>query len=138
MDFTVSAKAFSKWAKYGIIWINCGMLMFVIDHMVHHLLTLYALGATPSEMQAAYDLNKPYQLLTYHHAASVAVKLKDLDFFNECLGKPKFYGDFLKFFQDEVAEKGVPDVLNEYIFKGDQRADDVFGRMHSGEQLPSH
>jgi oxidoreductase AflY len=110
----------------------------MIDHMVHHLLTLWALGATPSEIQAAYDLNKPYQLLTYHHAASVSVKLKDPEFFNECLRKPKFYGDFLKFFQDEIAEKGVPDVLNEYIFKGDERADNILGQMYSGEHLQSH
>jgi hypothetical protein len=29
--------------------------------MVHHLLTLYALGATPDEIQAIYDPNKLYQ-----------------------------------------------------------------------------
>jgi hypothetical protein len=109
----------------------------MIDHIVHHLLTLWALGATPSEIQAEYDLNKSYQLLTPRNAASVSVKLKDLDFFNECLGNPKFYGDFLKFFQDEIAEKGVPDVVNEYVFKGDERADSVLVRMHSGEHLQS-
>ena len=108
-------------------------LIFVIDHIVHHTLTLWALGATPSEIQAAYDLNKGYQLLTPHHAASVSVKLKDLDFFNECLGNPKYYGDYLKFFQDEIAERGVQDVVNEYAFKGDERADSVLARMHSGE-----
>ncbi|KAF7513643.1 hypothetical protein GJ744_007694 [Endocarpon pusillum] len=102
------------------------------NHIVHHLLTLWALGATPSEIQAAYDLNKPYQFLTQHHATSVSVKLKEPEFFNECLGKPKFYGDFLKFFQDKIAEHGVPNVVNEYIFKGDGRADNLFGRMHSG------
>ena len=114
------------------------MLMFLIDHMVHHLLTLWALGATPFELQAAYDLNKSYQLLTYHNAGAVSVKLKDLEYFNECLGKPKFYGDFLKFFQDEIAEKGVSNVLNEYLFKGDERADSVLGRMHSGEYVQRH
>lgn len=122
-----------KSSKQGIIRISVKILIFIIDHIVHHTLTLWALGATPSEIQAAYDLNKSYQLLTPHHAASVSVKLRDLDFFNECLGNPKFYGDFLKFFQDEIAEKGVQDVVNEYAFKGDERADSVLARMHSGE-----
>lgn len=107
----------------------------MIDHIVHHTLTLWALGATPSEIQAAYDLNKGYQLLTPHNAASVSVKLQELGFFTECLGNPKFYGDFLKFFQDEIAEKGVQYVVNEYVFKGDERADSVLARMHSGENL---
>ena len=60
------------------------------------------------------------------------MKLKDLIFFNECLGKPDFYADYLKFFQDEIAEHGVPYVLNEYLFKGDERANSILVRMHSG------
>jgi hypothetical protein len=108
----------------------------MLDHTVHHLLTLWALGATPVEIKAAYDLNKRYQLLTEPHPASVAVKLKDPEFFDSCLRKPEFYGDFLKFFQDEISERGVPSVVNEYLFKGDKRADQVLGQMYSGEERP--
>lgn len=112
-------------------------LYFALDHTVHHLLTLFALGATPEEIKAAYDLNKGYQLLTKPHPASFAVRLKDPEFFDSCLRKPKFYGDFLKFFQDEIAERGVPSVVNEYIFKGDERADQVLGQMFSGKKNPA-
>ncbi|KAF2189042.1 hypothetical protein K469DRAFT_660000 [Zopfia rhizophila CBS 207.26] len=115
-------------AKYHIVFNDVGLH----NHIVHHLMSLWPLGATPSEIQAAYDLNKKYQLPQYRHAASVSVKLKDPAFFKESLGKPKFYTDYLKFFQDEIAERGAPDVLNEYVFKGDERADSILGRMYSG------
>lgn len=115
----------------GDRWINS---LFTPDHTVHHLLTLYALGATKDEIQAMYDLNKPYQALVKRNSASVIVGLRHREFFKQCIGKPAYYGDFLRFFQDEIAEKGVPSVVNEYVFKGDELAEDIFGRMHSGKQ----
>ena len=38
----------------------------------------------------------------------------------------------MRFFQDEIAEKGVPEVVNEYLFKGDELTDDILARMNSG------
>ncbi|KAK4669952.1 uncharacterized protein QC763_207450 [Podospora pseudopauciseta] len=103
------------------------------NHTVHHLLTLWALGATPSEVQAMYDLNKPYQALIQYHPASVAaVKLKEPAFFKQCIGNLDYYQDYVRFFQDEIAVRGVPAVVNEYLFKGDELSDDIFARMHSG------
>ena len=103
---------------------------------MHHLLTLWALGATPTEIQAMYDLNKPYQaLLKYHPASVAAVKMKDPGFFKGCIGNLDYYEDFVRFFQDEIADKGVPQVVNEYLFKGDDLTDDILARMHSGMSL---
>ena len=48
------------------------------------------------------------------------------------LGKEKYYHDFLAFFQDKIDKQGWQDVLNEYVFKGDERADDMLVRMFSG------
>lgn len=103
-----------------------------VDHIVHQLCTLWALGASPAEMQTAYDLNKTFQLPHFHHNAETLVKMRDPAFFRECLGKSEFYNDYLHFFQDEIAERGAEEVLKEYVFKGDERADDMLGRMHSG------
>ncbi len=84
-----------------------------------------------------YDLNKPYQaLLQYHPGSVAAVKMKDPAFFKECIGNLDYYPDFVRFFQDEIAEKGVPQVVNEYLFKGDELTDDILARMHSGENIP--
>lgn len=53
------------------------------------------------------------------------------------LGKGKHYPDFLKFFQDEMEKKGWQDVVKEYVFNGDPRSDDLFGRLFSGKQISS-
>lgn len=62
-----------------------------------------------------------------------SLDLSDPKVFEKCLGNDDCYADFLKFFEDEVAEKGVPDVIKEYVLKDDERANDIFGRMFSGE-----
>ncbi|KAB8219477.1 hypothetical protein BDV33DRAFT_231532 [Aspergillus novoparasiticus] len=102
------------------------------NHISHHVLTLWALGATPDEMQVAYDFNKPFQLLTYYNDPSVNIKLRDPEFFRQGLGNFELYGDYVRFFQAEVAAKGVPTVLNEYLFKGDSLAEDLLARLFSG------
>lgn len=52
------------------------------------------------------------------------------------LGKGKHYPDFLKFFQDEIEEKGWEKVLLEYVFKGDERSEAIYGRLFAG-MLPN-
>lgn len=83
-----------------------------------------------------YDLNKIYQIPHYHHGASITANFHDPAFFKECLGKSESYTDYLHFFQDLIAEIGVEEVVREYVFKGDERADDMLGRMYSGTSLP--
>ncbi|KAK4184777.1 hypothetical protein QBC35DRAFT_39643 [Podospora australis] len=101
------------------------------NHLVHHILAIYALGATPDEIQDMWNDNISYQapLEPPSDPATPPRNLKDPAVFNECLGKDECYSDFLRFFEDEVTQKGVPDVVNEYVFKGDDRANDIFCRM---------
>ena len=42
----------------------------------------------------------------------------------------------MRFFQDEIAEKGVPHVVHKYLFKGDELTDGILARMHSGNVEP--
>jgi hypothetical protein len=48
------------------------------------------------------------------------------------LGCEKHYHNFLVFFKEEINQNGWQEVLNEYIFKGDERADDMLVRMFGG------
>jgi hypothetical protein len=48
------------------------------------------------------------------------------------LGDENYYHDFLAYFQGEITQKGWQNVLNEYMFKGDERADDMLVRMFGG------
>jgi hypothetical protein len=52
------------------------------------------------------------------------------------LGKEKYYHDFLLFFQGEIEKSGWENVLNEYLFKGDERADDMLVRLFAGAYTP--
>lgn len=55
------------------------------------------------------------------------------DHFKKYLGKENHYHDFLLFWQNEIEEKGWEIVLNEYVFAGDERADDMLTRMYAGK-----
>jgi len=78
-----------------------------------------------------WDCNISYQAPLEPIVAEL-IDLKDPVRFRECLGKNEYYYDYLRFFEDEVANKGVPAVVEEYMFKGDELANDIFCRMFTG------
>ncbi|KAL2808094.1 hypothetical protein BJX63DRAFT_439669 [Aspergillus granulosus] len=102
------------------------------NHMAHHLTALWALGATPSQIQDMWDYNEGYQgpLDKRPSGESTSdLNLKDPAVFQKCLGDDDCYVDFLRFFEDEITEKGMQAVVKEYVFKGDERADDILVRL---------
>ncbi|KAF1952597.1 hypothetical protein CC80DRAFT_596415 [Byssothecium circinans] len=104
------------------------------NHLTHHLLSLWALGATPGQIQDMWEYNTPYQ--TSMERSDKADKeqrldLKDPQVFEQCLGKDECYVDFLQFFEEELRAKGMRAVVEEYVLKGDERADDIFCRMYT-------
>lgn len=59
--------------------------------------------------------------------------MSDPDNFKKYLGKEQYHRDFLIFFEQEMDKKGWENVVNEYLFAGDERADDMLVRMYAGE-----
>ncbi|OCL05481.1 hypothetical protein AOQ84DRAFT_390839 [Glonium stellatum] len=102
------------------------------NHIAHHLLTIYALGASPSILKRQYDLNKSYQRPQGSFEKSIVNDMHDPERCKTYLGDEKHYHDFLVFFQDEMDRKGWENVLNEYLFKGNERADDLLARLYAG------
>ncbi|KAF2743250.1 hypothetical protein M011DRAFT_411074 [Sporormia fimetaria CBS 119925] len=102
------------------------------NHIVHHLLTLYALKATPAELQKGYDENASYQRPPEKVDEKVVEDMANAETYKKYLGKERYYHDYLVFFQNEMDKKGWQEVLNEYVFKGDERADDMLVRMYAG------
>ncbi|KAI0536716.1 HypA protein [Xylaria digitata] len=102
------------------------------NHISHHLLSLYALGASPDDIQKGYDDNANYQRSTYEVHADQIEELKDFDKAKKKLGKEEYYTDFLVFYQNEIDAKGWQAVLYEHVFKGDERSDDMLTRMFTG------
>lgn len=54
--------------------------------------------------------------------------------FKKYLGNRKYYQDFLVFFQRQIEEneEGWEGVLKEFLWKGDERADDLLVRTFAG------
>ena len=52
--------------------------------------------------------------------------------YQKYLGNGRYYTDYLKFFEGEIDKKGWQNVLNEYVFARDERADDMLVRMFAG------
>jgi hypothetical protein len=99
------------------------------NHIVHHLLTLYGLGAPAEIIEQRYRENANYQRPAIQLEERV---LEGTELFKNCLGQEKYYQDFLVFWQDEFEKKGWENVLNEYVFSGDERGDGLLGRFYAG------
>ncbi|KAK9546256.1 hypothetical protein V6Z88_009217 [Aspergillus fumigatus] len=102
------------------------------NHIVHHILTIYALGATPDEIRAAYDHNKTYQRPVLPTTQSIVESMHDKTQFQQHLGKEENFPNYLAFFQQEIEKKGVAVVLNEYLFSGSECAENMFSRLFGG------
>jgi hypothetical protein len=100
-------------------------------------LTLYGLGAPASAIHKQYKVNdnyqRPYSPVNEENVKAMSDPKKFIELCgpNE-EGNPDKGSDFLAFFSQEITEKGVAKVLQEYVFKGDERAEDMLVRMYSG------
>ncbi|KAK9321318.1 hypothetical protein V1517DRAFT_326703 [Lipomyces orientalis] len=102
------------------------------NHIVHHILTIYALGASPETIKAAFERDKQYQRKPYPVDESVVQAMSDKTKFKQFTGKEMHYSSFLVYFQRELDAKGVGPVLNEHLFAEDGHADDLLVRMFAG------
>ncbi|PQE28606.1 hypothetical protein CJF32_00005695 [Rutstroemia sp. NJR-2017a WRK4] len=102
------------------------------NHIVHHLLTLYGLGAPANIIEKHYKNNASYQRPAVQVEDRVIIDMSNPEHFSKYLGNEKYYHDFLLFFQQEMETKGWENVLKEYVFAGDARADNFLGRLFAG------
>jgi hypothetical protein len=95
------------------------------------------LGASPQDIQAAYDRGHSYQRPSYPVENDVVHSIVEKGNFKDYLGKEEHYSSFLAYFQQEIDAKGVPSVLQEHLFTEDEHADDMLTRMFAGEFFPA-
>jgi hypothetical protein len=100
---------------------------------VHHILALYALGATATQLENAYNLATDSQKPTREPDARRVQDFADPAKFKLCLGRGKYYDEYFAFFQKEISANGVANTVNEFLFKGDKRAEDMLYRFFSGK-----
>ncbi|KAI0372204.1 hypothetical protein BV20DRAFT_1050960 [Pilatotrama ljubarskyi] len=93
------------------------------NHLSHHLLAAYDLGAPAALLQKIFDVESkdPWDLFILNRtgkegAAEALEQEVIVENWTTFLGDGKYYPSYLKFFTREVAEHGTGRVLESYIF----------------------
>ncbi|KAJ5836982.1 hypothetical protein N7447_003008 [Penicillium robsamsonii] len=102
------------------------------NHIPHQLLSIYALGASPDDIKSCYERNKTYQRPVIPASQDVIKSMHDFVEFQKYFGKEEHYPNYLAFFQHEIDAKGIAEVLMEYVFARDERAESMMCRLFGG------
>ena len=102
------------------------------NHIAHHTLAQFALNASSDAIQKGYNKNKAYQRKGLSVDKEVLKSLQDPAEFMQYLGKEQYYATFLQFFKDEIQKHSWEQVLQKYVFDGDERADKMLVLMFAG------
>ena len=102
------------------------------NHIAHHLLTIFSLGASPEELQKAFDFNADYQRPQFPIKQKNVQSMSDKSSFAKFLGKEQYFRDYEIFFQQEIEAKGWQAVLKEHVLAGDDHAEAMMTRMFAG------
>ncbi|THU95963.1 hypothetical protein K435DRAFT_778804 [Dendrothele bispora CBS 962.96] len=81
------------------------------NHIAHHVVALWALGAPKAVLEAAYEECQPIQ-----RPRGNAPEPITKENFNDHLGDHQFYAGYLEFFEKVVRDQGAASALQEYVF----------------------
>ena len=102
------------------------------NHVAHHALAQFALNASSDALQKGYNANRAYQRKRQGVDKDLLKNLHDPAKFMQYLGPEEHYATFLQFFKDEIEEHNWEEVLQKYVFAGDERADKMLVLMFAG------
>ncbi|KAF2648479.1 hypothetical protein K491DRAFT_708672 [Lophiostoma macrostomum CBS 122681] len=104
------------------------------NHIAHSVLSVFALGGSPSDIQRAFEdgaeIQRPLRTQT-------EVKdLADPQQFRAKMGNLNEYPSFLAFFEAQIEEKGWQEVVKEYVFGKTPNAETIFSNLLEGLYHP--
>ena len=106
------------------------------NHIVHSILTCLALGATPQDIQRAYEdgvgIQRPIPDIDPH----MVERLFDDEVMLATLGNISQYNTFLVFFQKHIEEHGWKETINKYVFSRSKVAEKMLVRQYEGAYHP--
>jgi hypothetical protein len=108
--------------------------------MVHHMLAIYSLGASPDQIQVHHDREIRVLLPAHPRNFSIINSLYERESFIDNLGRLPLYHSYLTFFEREIASKGDIATMVEYLFATDERAEAMMPHLFTGKvifQLPN-
>ena len=97
---------------------------------MHHIYTSYALDAAPDVIRKNYDYYLSYQRPPPSLRDHLAQELHDPKVFIANLHKGNLYPNYITFIAREIEKQGYENVVNEYLFKADERANIMFNRLY--------
>ena len=103
------------------------------NHQVHYLLTAFALGANPDQIQTAFNKNVGYQRERLPIDEALIQKLSDERYFLSLLGNDTYFNDYTVFFLREFEKDGWQTVVNRYLFSGTTVAEELLVGLFAGE-----
>ncbi|KAK6429340.1 hypothetical protein LTR95_014514 [Oleoguttula sp. CCFEE 5521] len=106
------------------------------NHIAHHLLTIFALGATPKELEQQYASNQDYQRPLHRSTSVQNLVFEDEAAIMAHLCQGRYYPDFLAFFQSEISKSSWQEVLQKYLLSGTALAETLFVRLWSSIYHP--
>ncbi|KIW81508.1 hypothetical protein Z517_04533 [Fonsecaea pedrosoi CBS 271.37] len=107
------------------------------NHIVHHALAAFALGADAETLKKQYEKNASYQRPPPPADENVLRSLdSDPQLFLNTMTRPENYSTFLAYFTQKLSSASIPDVLNEYVFSDTEPARTIFNRFFAGYYHP--
>lgn len=88
------------------------------NHNAHHILAIWALGASKEIIEAVYREDVPAQRPAIKSPGPISSAN-----FNAHLGDEKYYGAYLSFFKEKLSGKGTASVLEEFVFSESANVD---------------
>ncbi|KAL1953019.1 hypothetical protein VTO42DRAFT_3769 [Malbranchea cinnamomea] len=102
------------------------------NHIVHLILSIYGLGASPDDIGRAYERESSYQRPACPVDDEILRRLRNKDDFKALCGRREQYPNFFAFFQEQIGKNGIASVINEYLFSGSEFADTMLVRLFGG------
>lgn len=99
------------------------------NHITHYLLTQVSLGATPNQMDRAFNQERRIQRGQFPVDNDVVEQMKVPEYFASCFSKEIHYRNFLTFFENQIIERGVGAVVQENLFSGTPNAEHLLKLM---------
>jgi hypothetical protein len=106
------------------------------NHLVHHALTLYALGAPPDVIIKNHVRNQLYQRVSPPMEPAVIQNLDDSATFQSSLGKEGHYLNFVRYFEQQIQTLGWPEFFEKFLFGDTELANDMMCRLFAGYLHP--
>ncbi|EKM48588.1 uncharacterized protein PHACADRAFT_266276 [Phanerochaete carnosa HHB-10118-sp] len=103
------------------------------NHASHHLLAIYAMGASPEVIRGAYDTHIAYQRPSKDRVCAATIDGKN---WKDHLGDELYYQAYVAFFSQLLLSqdtKGFPAILEDYVFSTD--ANFVAGKNGAKPQM---